>query len=47
MQSEPDATDPSAGMRMSAAALVCVLIVLAGAILALLAIFGFGFLSRP
>lgn len=47
MQSEPGATDPSAGTRMSAAALVCALIVLGGAMLALLAIFHFGFLSGP
>jgi hypothetical protein len=47
MQSEPDVTDPSVGTRMSVAARICVLIVLAGAILALLAIFDFGFISPP
>jgi len=47
MQSEPDATDPPAGARISAAAGICVLIVLAGAVVALLAIFNFGFFSRP
>lgn len=47
MQPEPDATDPAAGTRMSMAARVCVLIVLAGAILALLAIFHLGFFAQP